>query len=415
MGCRLVLASLTILLVGSLQSVQAQHAPRAIAEIVVEGNTRTARSVVDRIVGLSPGDPFDVEVLDQVWDRLEDCGYFAFVDLDYEENEDGRIMLLITVEEEETFRLAPSLRYDRRHKYLLGLSATDTNLRGRGETLRFAATLLYLQRAEATWTRPWWLNRDGLDLTVNARWEQGRFVWQPFDYMHWWTHAAMRQQITGVLFAEFSTGFESFRQKDETTKLVGTTVQTFPAETRNTWLLRGLVGADTRDNPFYSTSGLLMTYEWAYRDFADIDAQHDQRLDLRGFVPLPGKPLLALRALGQAVSNVRADEYALRWGGPETVRGATYAGREGDRGYLCTAELRWPWKLMPVAVTGEVIGVGLHAFTDLGDAWYDDANRALWSYGAGAHLNLLSYQLRFEAAKERDGDWTFEFMDVFNF
>ncbi len=71
---------------------------------------------------------------------------------------------------------------------------------------------------------------------------------------------------------------------------------------------------------------------------------------------------------------------------------------------------------------------GLHAFMDVGDAWYNErnpfvvndqlignANRALQSFGAGIHINLLSWQLRFEAAKERDGDWEFEFMDVFNF
>ena len=75
--------------------------------------------------------------------------------------------------------------------------------------------------------------------------------------------------------------------------------------------------------------------------------------------------------------------------------------------------------MMPVAVTGEQVGLGLHAFTDVGDAFYDDLSdknpRALFSFGAGAHINLLTWQLRFEAAKERDHDWVFEFMDVFNF
>ena len=101
------------------------------------------------------------------------------------------------------------------------------------------------------------------------------------------------------------------------------------------------------------------------------------------------------------------------------MRGARYAGREGDRAYVATAELRWPLFMMPVAVTGEQVGLGLHAFTDVGDAFYDLPDepdpRALFSFGAGVHLNLLTWQLRFEAAKERDRDWQFEFMDVFNF
>jgi len=37
------------------------------------------------------------------------------------------------------------------------------------------------------------------------------------------------------------------------------------------------------------------------------------------------------------------------------------------------------------------------------------------SYGAGFHLNIDTLQLRFEAARTREGDWMFEFMDKFNF
>jgi len=99
------------------------------------------------------------------------------------------------------------------------------------------------------------------------------------------------------------------------------------------------------------------------------------------------------------------------------VRGAPYASREGEHGYLLSAELRWSLFLLPVAVTGELVGLGFHTFYDAGDAWFDgaDPGRAMQSFGVGAHLNLLSWQLRFEAARERDHDWTFQFMDVFNF
>ena len=55
----------------------------------------------------------------------------------------------------------------------------------------------------------------------------------------------------------------------------------------------------------------------------------------------------------------------------------------------------------------------------MGDAYYEDRvdvnPRALFSFGGGVHVNLMTWQLRFEAAKERDHDWVFEFMDVFNF
>ncbi len=198
------------------------------------------------------------------------------------------------------------------------------------------------------------------------------------------------------------------------------------AATRNAWQIRALAGIDTRDNPFYPENGVFSTVEWIHRLSDDFDGQNGFTVDLRAFRQFFDKPIVALRAYGHTMDEVGAEEYALRWGGPETVRGARYAGREGDTAYLLTAEVRWPLAMMPVSPAGETVGLGLHAFMDVGDAWYEDhdprlpgspeaggANRALQGFGAGAHLSLLSWQLRFEAAKERDGDWTFEFMDVF--
>ena len=91
--------------------------------------------------------------------------------------------------------------------------------------------------------------------------------------------------------------------------------------------------------------------------------------------------------------------------------------REGEEGYLLTAEYRIPLFLMPISPRGEIIGAGFHLFTDAGDAWYRgaDAGRSMFSYGVGFHLNINTLQLRFEAARTREGAWMFEFMDKFNF
>jgi outer membrane protein assembly factor BamA len=282
------------------------------------------------------------------------------------------------------------------------------------------AIALYIQRARVTWTKPWLLGQDGLDLRIDGFWEQAPFVYRPFDYDQWWATADLQYTLVGPLFVQAGGGYESFHQRDlYDWDELGAGVGTFAAGRRDTWLLRGGLGIDTRDNPFYPTRGLVGRYGVAYRTGGDIDGQTTHEVDLRAFVPLPGPPILALHGYGKAVDSVPFTEYVIRWGGPETVRGARYAGREGDTAYIATAELRWPLFMMPVAVTGEQVGLGLHAFTDVGDAFYDDLSdpnpRALFSFGAGAHINLLTWQLRFEAAKERDRDWVFEFMDVFNF
>jgi hemolysin activation/secretion protein len=127
--------------------------------------------------------------------------------------------------------------------------------------------------------------------------------------------------------------------------------------------------------------------------------------------------VLAVRAWGRQVDGPVNLDNALFFGGPETVRGYRYASREGEHGYLLSAEYRIPLFLMQISPKGEMVGFGFHFFGDAGDAWYDgaEAGVAQMSYGAGAHVNLDTWQFRFEAARTREGVWQFEFMDRFNF
>ena len=87
--------ALTVLLF-ALPAIAQQPDP-VLADIVIEGNTKTDLAVVRRVIGLEIGDPFPMEAFDGVWDRLEDCGYFAFVDIDTEEDDAGRVTLLVTL------------------------------------------------------------------------------------------------------------------------------------------------------------------------------------------------------------------------------------------------------------------------------------------------------------------------------
>jgi len=59
----------------------------------------------------------------------------------------------------------------------------------------------------------------------------------------------------------------------------------------------------------------------------------------------------------------------------------------------------------------------VHLFWDAGDAWFygDEAGRPSMSWGAGAHMNLSSLNLRFEFARTREGEDVFQFEDHFNF
>ena len=99
------------------------------------------------------------------------------------------------------------------------------------------------------------------------------------------------------------------------------------------------------------------------------------------------------------------------------MRGHDPGRREGDEGYLLTAEYRLPLVMLRISPQGDLAGVGLHMFVDAGDTWFHGADpaTALQSWGAGIHLNIDQVQIRFEAAKTDEGGWSFEFGDVMTF
>lgn len=395
-----------------------------LGEITITGNTRTETQVILRLIDVEPGDPFDYDTFDAVWDRLEDSGYFAFVDLDTTDRPDGTVDLAVAVEEDATLHVLPYARYSRRHKYLLGGSLRDDNLRGKGEVLDIQAVLYRIQRLRISWSKPWFLGRDGLELTAAGRIEQGPFVWRPFDYRDGEGSVRLRQSVRGPFFVEAAGGYEAFRQRDTyawpTPDRGGDapgTVVTAAADTRTDWLLTAAVGLDSRDNPIYPRHGFYGRFAVEHRLYGGVPDATLTSGDVRAFIDLPTKAILAARAYGRLADRPVPVERGLFWGGPETLRGASYAELEGEEGYLLTAELRYPLLLMPISPNGENVGIGLHAFFDVGDAWFDgaDPGRALQSFGAGAHLNVSSWQFRFEAAKERERDWTFVFADEFTF
>ena len=96
---------------------------------------------------------------------------------------------------------------------------------------------------------------------------------------------------------------------------------------------------------------------------------------------------------------------------------AGLTGTKFTRGGAKVLEYRLPLFLMPISPQGALVGFGFHLFGDAGDTWYEgaEATTAQMSYGLGAHFNLDTWQLRFEAARTKEGVWQFEFMDKFNF
>lgn len=396
-----------------------------LGKIVIEGNTRTDTDLILREIGLEMGQPFVYEDMDAVWDHLEDLGYFAFVDMEFDDTDPDAVVLTVYVEEDTTFEYGPLIRYDRRHKYLLGGRLAERNLRGKGETIEAALSVYYLQRAEVAWTKPWFLGVKGLETKLAADAESANFVFRPFKYRKWDADLQLRWNFSEPFYVLGGAGYGWFDQREnydwnlpDRGEDGPTGRATFESGTSTHWALRLAAGLDSRDNPYYPSRGVFVEFtgqRWLSDDF---ESYNEGLGDTRFFVPVPiAEHILALRAWGRQVDGPAHLDNTLFFGGPETVRGYRFGLQEGEEGYLLSAEYRIPLFIMPISPRGELIGAGLHAFFDAGDAWYygAEAGTAMQSWGAGVHLNLDTLNLRFEAANTKDGDWRFEFMDVFNF
>lgn len=396
-----------------------------LAAIEIVGNTRTDETLILREMGLTVGQRFSYDDLDAVWDHLEDLGYFAFVDMEYDDGEPGEVTLRVLVEEDMTTEYGPLVRYDRRHKYLLGGRFKQSNLRGRGETLEAAVSVYYIQRAELEWRRRWFLGVRGLEARVGGAWEQANFVFRPTDYAKWDAGLELRWTLVGPFYLLGGARLGEFRQQDDFRWELPprgegspTGLAEHPAGIAAHRVLTGGLGLDTRDNPYYPHQGgfaELQARRWSSDDFAGYSETVG---DVRVFLPVPlKKHVLAARAWGRRTDGPAQLDNVLYLGGAPSVRGYRFGSLEGDEGWLLSVEYRAPLYLMPISPKGEMVGLGLHLFADAGDAWYEgaDPGRPSQSWGGGAHLNLDTLQLRFEAARTDDGDWVFEFMDTFNF
>ena len=402
-----------IVLAAVLSALPAAGAEPRFGALTVEGNTVTSTALILHEMPFAEGDTFSFKLLDEAWEHLEDLGWFAYVDLQYDDMGGDVVPVNVLVEEDRTTRWYPVIDYDARWDILLGLRVYDINFRGHGEKLSAAATWYRRHGYELDWSHPWLFGARGLSCGVDAVWEDADFVYLDFDFRRFQVDGRLRWDFRAPFFVEAGIGSRSFEQKWTDASLPAAAT----AGKRSSLIWRGTLGMDTRDILWYPTRGM---YNRVGIEYVDRPAFHDSYTlltgDLRVFVPLPWEHILALRAWGRRVDGPLWVEDMLFWGGADTIRGYDYGTLAGEEGFLLTAEYRLPLFLMSISGDGRVIGIGLHAFGDAGGNWQDGETRGtLFSWGAGTHINLSDHQFRFEFAVNEDGDTRFQFHDAFNF
>ncbi|KJS26524.1 MAG: membrane protein [Hyphomonadaceae bacterium BRH_c29] len=107
-----------------------------IDRINIVGNTQTLDRVIRRELRISEGDAFNRILLDRSKNRVRALGYFKEVEIEeVPTDEPDRTAVNVTVQEQPTGELSFAAGFSSVDSYLIDLSASQRNLRGRGQTV----------------------------------------------------------------------------------------------------------------------------------------------------------------------------------------------------------------------------------------------------------------------------------------
>ncbi|MCA8903445.1 MAG: BamA/TamA family outer membrane protein, partial [Hyphomonas sp.] len=139
-----------------------------IDRINIVGNTQTLDRVIRRELRISEGDAFNRILLDRSKNRVKALGYFKEVDIEeVPADEPDRTVVNVKVEEQPTGELSFAAGFSSVDAYLLDFSASQRNLRGRGQVaVARVSTSSRQQIVDLRFTEPRFLDRNlsaGLD------------------------------------------------------------------------------------------------------------------------------------------------------------------------------------------------------------------------------------------------------------
>ena len=144
--------------------------PRVFVDrIDITGNVRTLDKVIRREMLLVEGDPFNTSKLRRSERRIRDLGFFERVNITTAEGaQPDRSVIQVDVQEQSTGEIEIGAGFSTIDGPLANFGIRERNLLGRGQDLRFSATVSgRTQEFDLSFTEPYFLERDlaaGVDL-----------------------------------------------------------------------------------------------------------------------------------------------------------------------------------------------------------------------------------------------------------
>ncbi len=120
-----------------------QEGPRVfIDRIDIVGNLRTLDKVIRREFRLAEGDPFNAQKLQRTQQRIQNLGYFSYVNIEPQPTADAdKIRIRVEVQEQSTGELTFGIGFSTAEGPLGQIGLRERNLLGRGQDLRLDLSL----------------------------------------------------------------------------------------------------------------------------------------------------------------------------------------------------------------------------------------------------------------------------------
>jgi len=351
--------------------------PRVFVErIDITGNIRTLDKVVRREMMLAEGDPFNTTKLRRSEQRIKDLGFFERVQVTTQEGSaPDRSVVNVEVTEQSTGEIALGAGFSTADGVLGDFSIRERNLLGRGQDLKFGATISSRrQEYDISFTEPYFLDRDlsaGFDLFRTTR-----------DYQD---EASFDENNTGFALR---TGFpltEFLRQRvyyqlqhteiDEVPDDASVYIKQQEGARTNSLIGQELL-YDRRNSRLTPTEGYYGRISTDFSGLGGTTRFARARVGAGYYLPLADDNSWVVSATGEigVIHNFQDDDLFLAdrfFMGGETLRGFSTAGvgpRDlrtddalgGSRYYRGSVEMSFPLGLP------EEFGLKGHAFSDFG-------------------------------------------------
>lgn len=376
-----------------------------IENIKITGLNKTKEYVVTREMDQKPGDVYNSRTLYNDLQRVYDLGIFEIegsVPYKTEPGSDlGKVNVLIPMKERKTGEVSLGLGYGSKSKLTGQAKLTESNFRGRGETVN----LLWEQSSRETSTggssyevgffEPW-LDSKHSSLGVNL---YNKLIFRfgsslggtnvgDYDERHKGGSATLSRPLS-----QRSRGFLTFRSESVDTSLSGTNAPLVEPGTVTSGTAR--FTSDKRDSQIEPFAGFYNSYAVevgnANLEQVGSNAFTKYSTDIRYYFSKGGprkelteqKPVIALRLMAGSLSGKVPFYEQYFVGGAETLRGYREDRFWGDSMLVGSAEYRLP-------LGSSLIGV---AFVDYGDAWNSNPR----------FLNILPDLLQHESFKGNFG------------